>query len=331
MLPESLVRIPTDDPWVQSPIEELARKYDTVESHGWYQNLEPTLDDLQAIVQDGDIVIDYSAGTGILVDQFLKRVPNLQAGFVLVDASPKFLRVALEKLGADERIAFRWIRYLRDEKRLQLLDEVLPDTLRSRGVEAICSTNAIHLYYNLCDTLQSWVRFLKPAGVALVQSGNIDNPNAPKDSWIIDATVERLQPVARALVRDESKYAAFRVELDDSERTAAYDKLRRKFFLPVRPLDYYLDALRAAGFEITEVYEREMKALVSDWADFLSAYHEGVLGWAGGAKRIEGKEPSDEDVALRQQLLRESLTALFEGQPSFGACWTYIKCRKPAS
>ena len=38
---------------------------------------------------EGDIVIDYSAGTGILVEHFPERTPELQEGYVLVDASPK--------------------------------------------------------------------------------------------------------------------------------------------------------------------------------------------------------------------------------------------------
>ena len=93
-------------------------------------------------------------------------------------------------------------------------------------------------------------------------------------------------------------------------------------------MSFYLEELRSSGFEIAEVRCRVLDALVTDWCDFLAAYHEGVLGWAGGSNRIEGKAPSEETVALRQQLLRESLSALFEGQPSFRTCWTYIKCRK---
>ena len=331
MWPEGFVRIPSEDLWVQSPIEELARKYDAVQGHSWYRNLEPILDDLHSLIREGDIIVDYSGGTGILVGKLLGRHPGLRAGFVLVDASPKFLRLALDKLGADERIAFRWLRYLKDEKRLQSLDEVLPQPLCQHGVDVLCSTNAIHLYENLSATLGAWARVLKPGATVLVQSGNMANPNAPEGSWIIDTTVERLQPIAHDLVRDDAKYARFRSNLEDAERTAAYDQLRKKYFLPVRPLSHYLDALRGAGFEIVEVFERLVEAQVSDWVDFLNTYHEGVLGWAGGSKRIDGVEPSEEAVTQRQQLLRESLTKLFEGQSSFSACWTYVKCRNAAS
>ncbi len=327
--PKAFVRIPADDPWATCPVEELARKYDAVENHGWYRNLEPTLDELRSVVTDGDIVIDYSAGTGILVEQFLKRNPSQQVGFVLVDASPKFLRLALDKLGADERTAFRWIQYLKEEKRLQMLDEVLPAPLLKEGAAALCSTNAIHLYYDLLDTLRAWGRVLKPGATALIQSGNINNPNAAEGTWIIDETVDQLQPLAIDLVRNNDKYESFRASLDDAKRMTAYDKLRAKYFLPVRPLSYYVDTFREAGFDVVNVYEHSIGALVADWTDFLSAYHEGVLGWAGGCQRIDKTEPSDEAVTLRQELLRDSLAALFNHQPDFLANWTYITCRKP--
>jgi SAM-dependent methyltransferase len=330
MWPQGFDRVEQSDPWVQGPIEELALKYDTIENHGWYRNLEPTLEELHEVLKEGDWVIDYSAGTGILVSQYLRRHPACRVGFLLVDASPKFLRLALEKLGQDERVAFRWIRYLKEEKRLQLLDEVLPPACCKRGVEVVCSTNAIHLYYDLLDTLKSWVRLLKPGGLALIQSGNILNPGAPHDSWIIDDTVERLQPIAVELVQDDPRYLPFRSDAQNAERMRTYDRLRRKYFLPVKPLTYYQDTLREAGFQIVSSRAQALRAQVCDWADFLCAYHEGVLGWAGGTERIDGQDPSTEHIQLRQQLVRESLSRLFDGDDSFRTTWTYVTCRKPA-
>lgn len=329
MWPTDFERIPQREPWVVSRIDELAYRYDDVQHHGWYRNLEPTLDGLQAIIHEDDMVIDYSAGTGIFLRQFLARAPEVQARFMLVDSSPKFLRLALEKLGSDRRCAFRRIEYLKSEHRLQLLDEVLPRSIVNGAADALCSTNAIHLYTNLVETLRSWTRVLKPGASVFIQSGNIENPNAPANSWIIDATVERLQPLALGLVRGDTRYAGFRGALDDAERMKAYDQLRHKYFLPARPLSHYLDALRAASFEIVEVCERVGDALVTEWGDFLGAYHEGVLGWAGGSNCIDGESPSPDTVACRKRLLHDALSALLHGQPSFPVCWTHIRCRKP--
>ncbi len=324
--PQDFRRVPDDD-WAGKPIEELAKKYDTVEQHGWYDNLDPTLAELKGLLAQGGSCIDYSGGTGILVDRYFKANQGSTARFIIVDASPKFLRLALEKLGRDERVAFRWLRYLKDEKRLQLLDEVLPPQGFAPGVDCLTSTNAIHLYYDLEDTLASWTRVLRPGGIALVQSGNIRNPEAKPGHWIIDDTVEQLQPHALELARTP-RYAPLAEGLGDAARMQAHAALRHKVFIPVRPLDHYLEALRGAGFADIAVSTRAFDAKVSEWYDFLSAYHEGVLGWAGGTAKIDGREPTPEVVQLRLELLRGALDRLFAGAATFQATWTYVRCRR---
>lgn len=321
-------RIPVEDAWVTSGIEESARAYDDVKHHSWYSNLQPTLDDLASVSRDGDIIIDYSAGTGIFSEAFLRRNADQQIGMVLVDASPKFLRFALDKLGDDPRTAYRCLRYIKDERRLQQLDDVVPEPFRERKFDGLCCTNAVHLYPNIEETFQAWARFVRRGGFVLLQSGNIDNPDAPEDVWFIDQTVERVQSVARDLVCTEPDYAIFRAGLDDTERTESYNKLRHKYFLPIRPLSFYVESLGNAGFEIETVKVQRVEALVSEWSDFLNAYHEGVLGWAGGCKRIDGQDPSPEIIELRKRLLCESFDRLFKGNPSFPACWTHIRCSK---
>jgi SAM-dependent methyltransferase len=325
--PPGFERVPDED-WTRAPLDSLALKYDTVEHHGWYRNLEPTLDEVAAYLADGMTLIDYSGGTGILIDRLLHGHPERQAGYLLVDSSPKFLRLALEKLRAEPRVAFRLIAYLKAEQRLQSLEEVLPAAMLGT-VDAITSTNAVHLYYELLGTLRSWHRTLRPGGRAFVQSGNILNPGAPPGTWIIDATVGQIDLAARALVRERAPYAPFRAALDDDTRMKAYEQLRDKFFLPVRPLAYYLDQLAAAGFTVLDVAARPVQAEVADWYEFLAAYHEGVLGWAGGSRRIDGADPSDDVIQLRLALLREALDRIFEGRPSFEACWTYVTSEKP--
>jgi SAM-dependent methyltransferase len=325
--PADFPMVPAED-WTRADVDSLALNYDTVENHGWYRNLEPTVEDLAAYLRPGHRVIDYSGGTGILIGRLLERLPALDAGYLLVDSSPKFLRLALEKLRRDPRVAFRLIRYLRDQKRLELLDEVLPADLRG-GFDAVVSTNAVHLYYDLGDTLASWFRALRPGGKALVQSGNIANPDAARGDWIIDATVGEIDRVARVVVAERAEYAPFRPALGDAARLAQYATLRDKFFLPVRPLGFYVDHLRGAGFVVDAVATRSIEAEVDDWYQFLAAYHEGVLGWAGGSKRIDGADPDGDTVALRLRLIRDALGRVFGGRASFQASWTYLTCRRP--
>ena len=155
--PSGFVKVP-DEEWTEAPVDEFGLAYDNVEQHGWYRNLDPTVAQLAAVLRDGDILVDYSGGTGILLDRLQLRVFDADTGTVVVDSSPKFLRVALEKFRDDDRVVLRLLRFLRDEGRLQRLDEVLGPELLARGVDVIVSTNAVHLYPDLADTAASWVR-----------------------------------------------------------------------------------------------------------------------------------------------------------------------------
>jgi len=321
--PDDAPNIP-DAPWVHSVLEQLAEKYDTVEEHGWYDNLNPTVDQILADADDDYLLLDYSGGTGILADRILRRAPDKSIGVLIADSSPKFLRLALEKLRHDPRVGYRLISYLRSERRLQTLQEVMEPSLQTRGVDAIASTNAIHLYYGLSDTLRSWHEVLRPGGKLFVQSGNVHNPNAAEGSWIIDLTVEHIHRIAMDMVRDDDSLAHLRHHLADADYMAAHDKLRAKYFLPVRPVAYYVDALREAGFTDVREEAKPVRARCDDWYDFLAVYHEGVLGWVGGAEKITGEAASDETITLRKALMWRCMQSLFDGADDFEASWTYI-------
>ena len=321
--PAGFRRVPADD-WVEQPPETLGLTYDTVREHGWYSNLDPTVESLADALAPGDILLDYSGGTGILVQRLLARLGNAEVGALIVDASPKFLRVALDKLGDDERVGFRLIRYLKDARRLETVQEVVEAPLLERGFDAIASTNAIHLYYDLDDTFRSWREALRPGGRVFVQSGNIGVPEVPEGAWIIDETVAAIDAAAAEIVRSDERYTAYRAGLDDAERRERYVELRQKFFLPVKPLSDYVSTLERTGFAVRKVEHRVIDAGRDDWREFLSAYHEGVLGWVGGSERIEGTPPTEEAVADRLRLLRESVDRVFP-EPSFPAVWTYIE------
>jgi ubiquinone/menaquinone biosynthesis C-methylase UbiE len=326
--PSGFARIP-DDEWTKAPLGELALKYDTVESHGWYSNLEHTVEQLDAALDEGQVLIDYSGGTGILARRLLERVGDRSVGIVLVDASPKFLRLALEKLRDEPRVAFRHLRWLDAEHRLELLDEVVPVEAIGRPVDALASTNAVHLYYDLADTLASWRRLLAPGGRAFVQSGNVRNPAAAPDEWIIDETVEAIHEQALALVAEDARWLRWRDAAADPTVQEGHAKLRRKFFLPVRPLEHYVDALEAAGFGVGPVETRRIEARVVEWFEFLAAYHEGVLGWVGGSRRVEGREPDEDAVRERLQLMRLAMDRVFGGADAFPCCWTYLTATSP--
>jgi ubiquinone/menaquinone biosynthesis C-methylase UbiE len=313
-------RIPDED-WVAQPVDAFGLHYDTVENHGWYRNLDLTVEQLAGDVREGQILIDYSGGTGILLDRLRLRIFDRQAGMLIVDSSPKFLRVALDRFRSDPRVAFRRLRYLKDAKRLQYVDEVVPPGFVA---DALVSTNAIHLYDDLENTLRAWTRVLRPGAKVRINSGNLRNPRAGENEWIIDETVYVVHEVATGIVRTDDRYAAYRAILEDAVRMRAYLDYRDRVFLAPRPLDHYLDALASAGFELDEVTERTIEADVEEWYEFLAAYADAVLGWIGGSAKVDGAEASEEAAADRLRLLHESLAVIFGGRPTFSCCWTYI-------
>ncbi len=321
--PSGFERIPDED-WTRQPVDTFGLRYDTVENHGWYKNLDPTVEDLARYLTDGQLLIDYSGGTGILLDRLKLRIFDRQVGVLIADSSPKFLRVALDKFGDDERVALRLLRWRKEDRRLDWLDEAVGPALAGRGADAIASTNAIHLYLDLEETLASWARVLKPRGRAFVQSGNIRNPQARPSDWILDETVWAIHEIATGLVRNDPRYAAYRPLLDDEARMQAHVAWRDRVFLPVRPLAYYLQSLEGAGFAVESVTARTIEASVDHWFEFLSAYHEAVLGWVGGSVKVDGRAPTDDSVRDRLALIRHAMATLFGGRPDFRCCWTYI-------
>jgi SAM-dependent methyltransferase len=327
--PEGFVPVP-DEEWTRQEIDATALAYDHVDEHGWYSNLNPSVDELAAHLRDGDIMLDYSGGTGILLDRARLRIFERQIGWLIVDASAKFLRVATEKYRGDPQVGFRLLRFLKDQRRLQTLDEVLGEELLTRGVDAIAAVNAIHLYPDLVDVAGAWVRALRPGGKVFINSGNMRNPRAAAGEWILDETVWVINDIAEGLVRGDPKYAHYRPVLDDQERMRAHAEQRDRVFLKPRPLSYYLDALGGAGLTVTDVREKTIVADVQEWFELMTAYHDTVLGWVGGTKKLDGRPSTPEALEDRMTIMRSAMETIFAGRSTFNACWTYITCEKPA-
>lgn len=325
--PQGVPRIP-DEAWTRAPLAPLAVEYDAVGAHGWYANLDPTVDEVAAYLTEGQLLVDYSGGTGLFLERLLAARKDLSFGAIDVDSSPKFLALALAKLRDDPRVAFRLLHFLKNEQRLQRLDEALDEPVRERGLDAIVSTNAVHLYAELEGTFASWARLLRPGGRVFVQSGNIVSPDAPKGSWIIDDTVEALAREAQRIVRSDDRFARHRPALVERSRLVAHESFRKRVFLPPRKLQVYLDALKAAGLEVVAVRTHGVHARADEWHRFLSAYSDAVLGWVGGTEKVDGRPAFSADVDDRLAIMRVALDAVLAGRERFEATWTYITATK---
>jgi SAM-dependent methyltransferase len=324
--PVGFTRIPDED-WASAPLAESAVNYDNTGDHGWNRNLDPTVAQALSVLDENKRLLDYSCGTAILAERILREI-DYPVGVLNVDASAKFLRVAVDKFGHDERVAFRLLDRVAGEQRLRRLDEVADAELIDCGIDVVTSTNAIHLYHDLAETFGTWRQVLRPGGLALICSGNVHNPARGPDEWIIDETVASINEIAATTVATEPLFARYRESLADSSRMAAHKAFRDKVFIAVRPLEQYLDALSGAGFRVLNVFERTVPVSIRDWAEALASYHDAVLGWVGGTRRVEGEPPSDSAVRDRLFLIHHSLQRLFGHDETFPASWTYITCRR---
>lgn len=281
---------------------------------------------LAASLDDGDVLVDFSGGTGILTRRLLPALGDV--GIVIVDSSPKFLRVALERLRDESRVAFRLLPFVREERRMRALDEVLDERLRRTGVTCIASTNAIHLYGDLDATLGGWHRSLRVGGHVVVSSPNIDNPSARPGEWLLDNTVAAVNEVAAQIVREEPLFEEYRAVLDDAERMAAHAAARTRVFPPVQRLDAYTAAFERTGFQVQSAFAMTIPVRVREWAEVLRAYHEGVLAWVGGTEKVDGQVPSERALRHRRFLIGYALERAVAGRETFDACYTYLTCRR---
>src|SRR5207245_4287028 len=87
--PSGFERIPDED-WTRQPVDTFGLRYDTVENHGWYKNLDPTVEDLARYLTDGQLLIDYSGGPGILLDPLNVRIFDRQVGVLIAERQPQF-------------------------------------------------------------------------------------------------------------------------------------------------------------------------------------------------------------------------------------------------
>jgi hypothetical protein len=145
---------------------------------------------------------------------------------------------------------------------------------------------------------------------------------------LIDQTVNEISKLSFDIVKENPKYFKYINLMEDFEYINKHNVLRDKYFLPIRPINFYTDELIKNGFKIVEVKTIDVNAKVDEWFDFLKVYHEGIIGWIGGSKKITGIEPSEDEVNDRVEIIKLALTEMFNNQNDFKACWNYIICEK---
>lgn len=324
--PAGFERVP-DEHWVTGPVDELTLKYECAGGNGFNRNWDPTLSQALAVLDETKILVDYSSGTGLFAERLLRNV-NFATRIINADISPKFLRVSIDKFRDDYRVALRLMKRLDEGKKFQSIDEVLGVTLLGRGIDVLTSTNAIHLYPNLLETVESWHRVLRANGLLLINSGDIANPERTGNDWRLHDAVVHLNEIAQELVRTEPAFERYREAVEDSELMAAYTKWMKEVYPPSKPVDIYLDSLSDVGFRTLHYFEHTIEITVNELSDAIFPYHDVVLGWIGGCQKIEGYPPSRAALRDRLFLIKYSIERLY-GKDSYLRCpWVYITCKR---
>ena len=172
--------------------------------------------------------MDYSCGTGIFCERLLKSTIDCPR-ILMMDSSPKYLKLSYDKFGGNYKFFFRLMRYLKEKGRLQTIDESMGGVYKEL-LDGIICTNAIHLYPTISDTMKSWSDILVKGGKLLINSGNILNPLMDGESKLIDQTVEEISKISFDIVKSDPKYSKYLDLIDDFITDCGTEYFRNETF-----------------------------------------------------------------------------------------------------
>lgn len=324
--PTGFDRIP-DEPWVTKPIDDLTLKYENAGANSFSKNWDPTVAQVLTCLDERKTLVDYSSGTGLFTQRLLQSV-DYTTCILNLDISPRYLRIAADKFREEERVALRLLKRRDGGSQFQLIDEAVNGSLLNRGIDILTSTNAIHLYPNLSEILDSWHRVLRPGGMLLINSGDIDDVTRPVKGWRLHDTISRVNEIAEDVVRSEPIFEQYCQKLDNSELMSSYAHLRQNVYPPSKPVDEYLESLTGAGFKPLHYFDQYIDISVDEMSDALLPYHDVILGWVGGSQKVEGQQPTDAALRDRLFLMKYAVQKVFGKRDYLQCPWTYVTCKR---
>lgn len=299
--------------------------HDAIINSSWHiENIDELVKIVHKKIKDGDIVVDFGAGTGGSAVYLLKL---LKANFKLwlVDNSASWLGKAYEIFNTNPNVSCFLLELFKDKY------AALVETIGKEKADHVLSANTFHLIPNLEETFRGIHRALKSHGTFTFQSGNIIRNNRKKGVLMIDDTVNRVHDIALELIRTNRKFAKYRKGLEKRIKIA-YPQ--RKFVFPnAKPIEYYLKTLKSAGFRNEKVSHKLIRVKYKDWLDFLTVKRL----QAGILPEVGDKEPSLKEKQDRNELITMASLSLFKeletqntfaDNRSFIAEWIYVKAEK---
>ena len=250
-------------------------------------------------INDGDIVVDFGAGTGtsaIFLLEYIKKKYRLW----LVDNSPSWLGKAYELLNNPPKVEC----FLLEKKDDRYA--TLAQTVGEEIVDHVISANTVHLIQDLEEAFNGVSAALKKNGTFTFETGNFIRENRPDGALMIDDTIKSVHDIAINTVRTNPEFADYRKDLD--KRAEAEELQRRLVFPDPRPVEVYLKTLKAAGLNHQQTIYIPVKVRYDDWLNFLRVKRL----QAGILQEIGGKEPSPKEEKDRDTLITEAALQLFK-------------------
>ena len=308
------------------PVSKGATAYhNVIINSSWHnQNILELMNIVDKKIKDGDIVVDFGAGTGGSAVYLLRKL-RTKFSLWLVDNSASWLSKAYELLGKNLRTRFFLL------EKIKRRNSTLSESLGKEIVNHVISANTIHLVPNLEETLIGIYESLKPEGTFTFQSGNIIRSDREEGILMIDDTVKRVHEISLDILRTNKKFKKYKTNLRNEIESEAD---QRKFVFPnPKPIEFYLNILRLAGFIYKQPHYKLIKVRYKDWLNFLRVRRL----QAGILPEIGGKDPSpveehdrDELITIAsKQLFKELETSnRFSNDKCFTAEWVYVPAVK---
>ncbi len=313
--------------WIPDrPTSQGASQYhDAVVKASWHvDNIAVLISTTRKNIKKGSIVVDFGAGTGASALYFLKEIKK-DFTLWLTDNSPSWLGKSYEILHQKKNVAFFVLKKVKDNY------EMLHEVIGNQVADMVICANTVHLIPDVRRAFKGIYSTLKPEGVFAFQSGNIIRGGREKGLMMIDDSVIRVHDIAIQKIRKDAKLENYRKKLDQKIKI---NTPQRKIVFPnPRPVEFYLNELKAVGFKNPKISFKRIKVRYDDWFNFLKVRRL----QAGILPEIGGKEPTPREEKDRDNLISDSAKKLFEelknknpfsNKKTFTAEWTYIVASK---
>ncbi|OGV97423.1 hypothetical protein A2W24_05610 [Microgenomates group bacterium RBG_16_45_19] len=298
--------------------------HEAVVKASWHQeNINGMIELLKSSFNEGQVLIDFGAGTGASAIYLLKVLPKT-ATLWLMDNSASWLGKAYEILHQDQRVRFALLP--KKGNGFTTPDEVIG----TEATDYVISANTVHLIKDLKQTFTGIYRVLKRTGSFTFQSGNITRAGRKPGVLMIDDTINQVHDLAIDLIKTDRPYQKYRHDL--KSRIKQETKQRRLIFPKPRSIELYKAKLKAAGFKKIRVTYKLIPIKYIDWLKFLRVrrLQAGILPEVGSREATLKAELDRDRLITRAAKLwfnqLKQQNRLYRS--SFMAEWIYVTAQK---